>query len=198
VVKNDDGTYARGDTLATLRTLLDSVGLLTQGALSAIQGHEVALCRPVLEQAAVLRPGARLLEDRGFLAGATLSALKCPRQVDGILPLKANMLATQEAIALAELADTWDTHPARADQTIAWGHGVEHRWPECRVPLNACVMRFWKKKKQRIAPIVLVTTDLKLSASWIVRHYAERPEIAQDYAQMKSGGWQLHKLSSTR
>jgi hypothetical protein len=44
----------------------------------------------------------------------------------------------------------------------------------------------------------LVTTDQELSASWIVRHYEERPEIEQDYEQMKSGGWQLQKLSSTR
>jgi len=28
--------------------------------------------------------------------------------------------------------------------------------------------------------------------------YEERPEIEQDYEQMKSGGWQLQKLSSTR
>jgi len=60
------------------------------------------------------------------------------------------------------------------------------------------VIRFWNKKKQRIDHIVLVTTDLQLSASWIVRHYEERPEIEQDYEQMKSGGWQLNKLSSTR
>jgi len=31
-----------------------------------------------------------------------------------------------------------------------------------------------------------------------VRHYEERPEIEQDYEQLKSGGWQLQKLSSTR
>ena len=43
-----------------------------------------------------------------------------------------------------------------------------------------------------------MTTDQELSASWIVRHYEERPEIEQDYEQMKSGGWQLKKLSSTR
>ena len=43
-----------------------------------------------------------------------------------------------------------------------------------------------------------MTTDLSLNASWIVRHYEERPEIEQDYEQMKSGGWQLQKLSSTR
>jgi hypothetical protein len=198
VVKNEDGTYSRGYKLATLRTLLDSAGLLTHVALSAIQVHDMALCRPLLEQAPVLRPGDLLLEDRGFLDGATLSELKRTRQVDVIIPLKANMLATQEAIALAALADTWAAHPSRAEQTIAWVRGVEHMWPECHVPLNACVIRFWNKKKQRIDHIVLVTTDLKLSAAWIVRHYEERPEIEQDYEQMKSGGWQLHKLSSTR
>jgi hypothetical protein len=60
------------------------------------------------------------------------------------------------------------------------------------------VIRFLHKKKKRLDHIVLVTTDLELSASWIVRHYEERPEIEQDYEQMKSGGWQLQKLSSTR
>jgi hypothetical protein len=198
VVKNDDGTYARGYKLATLRTLMDSAGLLTQVALSAIQVHDVALCRPLLAQATVFRPGDLLLEDRGFIDGATLSALKRERKVDVIIPLKANRLATQEAIQLAAMADTWAVHPSRAEQRIAWVHGVEHMWPECEVPLNACVIRFWNKKKQRIDHLVLVTTDVKLNASWIVRHYEERPEIEQDYEQMKSGGWQLKRLSSTR
>ena len=149
VVKNDDGTYSRGYKLATLRTLLDSAGLLTQVALSAIQVHDVALCRPLLEQAPVLRAGDLLLEDRGFLDGATLSELKRQRKVDVIMPLKANMLATQEAIALAEMADQWQAHPSRADQSIALVRGVEHMWAECDVPLNACVIRFWNKKKKR-------------------------------------------------
>jgi hypothetical protein len=198
VVKHDAGTYARGYKLATLRTLLDSAGLLTHVALSAIQVHDMALGRPLLEQALVLRPGDLLLEERGFLDGATLSELKRTRQGDVIIPLKAHMLATQEAIALAELADKWDVHPSRAEPTMAWVRGVEHRWPECHVPLNACVLRFWNQKKKRIDPIVWVTTELELSASWIVRHYEERPEIEQDYEQMQSGGWQLQKLSSTR
>ena len=198
MVKNDDGTLARGDKLATLRTLLDRAGLLTQVALSAIQVHDVALCRPLLEQAPVLRAGDLLLEDRGFLDGATLSALKRQRQVDVIIPLKANMLATQEAMQLAAMVDKWQAHPSRADQRIALVCGVEHRWAECEVPLNAGVIRFWNKKKKRTDHIVLVTTDLELSAPWIVRHYEERPEIEQDYEQMKSGGWQLKKLSPTR
>jgi len=198
VVKNEDGTLSRGYKLATLRTLLDSAGLLTQVALSAIQVHDVAMCRPLLEKAPVLRAGALLLEDRGFLDGATLSYLKRQRQVDVIMPLKAHMLATQEAIQLAEMANEWQAHPSRTAQSIALVRGVEHMWTECEVPLNACVIRFWNKKKKRTDHIVLVTTDQELSAPWIVRHYEERPEIEQDYEQMKSGGWQLQKLSSTR
>jgi hypothetical protein len=139
-----------------------------------------------------------LLEDRGFLDGATVSHLKRQRRVEVIIPLKATMLATQEAVHLAAMADTWQTHPTRPEQTIALVRGVEHRWAECEVPLNACVIRFWNQKKKRTDHIVLVTTDLSLSAPWIVRHYEERPEIEQDYEQLKSGGWQLKKLSSTR
>jgi hypothetical protein len=75
VVKNDEGTRSRGYKLATLRTLLDSAGLLTQVAMSAIQVHDMALCRPLLEEAPVLRAGDLLLEDRGFIDGATLSHL---------------------------------------------------------------------------------------------------------------------------
>jgi hypothetical protein len=198
VVKNEDGTYARGYKLATLRTLMDSAGLLSQVALSAIHVHDVALCRPLLQKAPVLRPGDLLLEDRGFIDGATLSELKRQRRVDVIVPLKANMLATQEAIQLAEMADQWEPHPSRSDQRIALVRGVEHMWTECEVPLNACVIRFWNKKKKRTDHIVLVTTDLALNAPWVIRHYEERPEIEQDYEQMKSGGWQLKKLSSTR
>jgi hypothetical protein len=198
VVKNDDGTLARGYKLATLRTLLDSAGLLPQVALSAIHVHDMALCRPLLEAAPVLRAGDVLLEDRGFLDGATLSDLKRKRRVDVILPLKANMLATQEAIQLAEMAGTWQTHPTRPEQTIALVRGVEHMWAECEVPLNACVIRFWNTKKKRTDHSILVTTDLSLSAPWMVRHYEERPEIEQDYEQMKSGGGQLKKLRSTR
>jgi hypothetical protein len=146
----------------------------------------------------VLRAGDLLVEDRGCIDGATLSHLKRQRRVDVIMPLKTNMLATQEAMQLAEMADKWEAHPSRDVQSMTLVRHVEHRWAECEVPLNACVIRFWNQRKKRHEYIVLVTTDLKLSASWIVRHYEERPEMEQDYQQMKSGGWQLTKLSSTR
>ncbi len=92
----------------------------------------------------------------------------------------------------------WQPHPSRDHQHIAFVKGVEHLWDACQVPLNACVIRYWNRKKAAWDHIVLVTTDQRLTGPWIVRHYEERPEIEQDYEQMKSGGWQLQKLSSTR
>jgi hypothetical protein len=114
------------------------------------------------------------------------------------MPLKTTMLATQEAMQLAAMEDKWAVHPSRAAPHIAWVRGVEHRWPECHVPLNACGIRCWKTKKKRTDHIVLVTTAQELSASWSVRHYEERPEMEQDDEQMKSGGWHLQKRSATR
>jgi len=66
-------------------------GLLSQVALSPIQGHDVALWRPLLEQAPVLRAGDLRREDRGLLDGATLSPMQRQRQVEVITPLKATM-----------------------------------------------------------------------------------------------------------
>jgi hypothetical protein len=152
----------------------------------------------VFETAPVLRKGDLLLEDRGLLDGATITLLKQQRHVDVIVPLKTTMLSYKEAVQLALLQDVWHSHPSRARQHIAFVPGVAHVWEECHVPLNACVIRYWNRKKDVLDYIVLVTTDQQLTGPWIVRHYEERPEIEQDYEQMKSGGWQLKKLSSTR
>ncbi|SRR6266568_2413902 len=198
VVKNDDGSLARGYKVATLRTLLDTAGVLTQAVVAPIQDHDIEVCRPLLTKSTVLRAGDLLLEDNGFMDGALVSVLKHERQVDVIVPLRANMVAFDEAVRLAQLDDDWHPHPSRATQQIAFVPGMEHVWQRCTVPLNACVIRYWHTKKNRHAYIVLVTTDQKFTAKWIVKHYEERPEVEQDYEQMKSGGWKLQQLSTTR
>ena len=187
-----------GDKLATLRTVLDHAGLITQVGLSPIQVHDLPLCRLLFETAPVLRAGDLVLEDRGFVDGAPITFLKQQRHVDVIVPLKATMLSYQEAVQLAKLQDAWQPHPSRDLQDIAFVQGVDHVWDACEVPLNACVIRYWNRQKNALDYIVLVTTDQRLNGPWIVRHYEERPEIEPDYEQMKSGGWQLDKLSSTR
>jgi hypothetical protein len=198
VVADDEGRLWRGYKLATLRTLLDTAGLITQVQVGPIQMHDHTLCRPLLSDSPVLRAGDMLLMDRGLLDGATLTQLKRTRTVDVIIPLRSDMLSYQEAVKLATRAKKWDPHPTRPDQQIAFVRGVEHVWDECQVTLNACVIRFFNKKQQALDYIVLVTTDLRLTARWIVKHYEERPEVEQDYEQLKSGGWLLNKLSSTR
>jgi DDE family transposase len=198
VVRNEDGTYSRGYKLATLRTLLDTAGLLSAVELGPIQVHDLELCRRLLKTSPVLRAGDLLLEDRGFLDGATITDLKKRRRVDVIVPLKSDMLAYQEAVSLALMAGQWQEHPSRSEQQIAWVKGVEHVWEGCDVTLHACVIRFFNTKKGCVDYIVLVTTDLQLSAPWVVRHYEERPEVEQDYEQLKSGGWLLQQLTTTR
>jgi len=166
--------------------------------VAPIQDHDIEVCRPLLTKSTVLRAGDLLLEDNGFMDGALVSVLKHERQVDVIVPLRSNMVAFDEAVRLAQLDDDWQPHPSRATQQITFVPGIEHVWQRCTVPLNACVIRYWHTKKNRHAYIVLVTTDQKFTAKWIVKHYEERPEVEQDYEQMKSGGWKLQQLSTTR
>src|SRR4030095_4991690 len=113
VVKNNDGSRSRGYKLATLRTLLDDAGLITQVGLWPIQVHELPLCRLFFETASVLRQGDLVLEDRGFVDGETITFLKQQRHVDVIVPLKSTMVAHQEAVQLANLQETWQPHPSR-------------------------------------------------------------------------------------
>jgi hypothetical protein len=147
VVTNEDGSRSRGYTLATWRTLLNHAGLITQGGLCPIQVHDVPVCRLFFETASVVRPGDLFLEDRGFVDGATLTFLKQQRHVEVIVPLQSTMLSYHEAVQLADLQDTGQPHPSREQQHIAFVSGVEHLWEACQVPLNACVMRYWNRKK---------------------------------------------------
>jgi len=61
--------------------------------MSAIPGHDVALCRPLLERAPVVRAGDLLLDDRGCIDGATFSHLKRKRRVDGIIAAQSHYVS---------------------------------------------------------------------------------------------------------
>jgi len=198
VVKDEEGQLKRGYKLTTLRTLLDTAGILTQVDLGQIQTHDSKLCGPLLHSSAVLREGDLLLMDRGLLDGATITHLKQERKVDVIIPLRSDMHSYREAVKLAQMGGEWQQDRTRENQQIARVEAIEHVWDECLVELNSCVIRFYNKQKRELDYIVLATTDLSLSASWIVKHYQQRPEIEADYQQLKSGGWMLKKLTSTR
>jgi len=128
--------------LATLRTLLDTAGVVSEAAVAPIQDHDIEVCRPMLRTAPALRAGDLLLEDNGLMDGELISELKEQRHVDVIVPLRSDMIAFDEAVRLAEMAENGQPHPSRATQEIAFVPGVEQVWDTCRVTLNACVIRF--------------------------------------------------------
>ena len=92
----------------------------------------------------------------------------------------------------------WQPHPSRDHQQSACVHGGDPLWAACHVPLKACVMRSWSRKKNALDSSVLVTTAPRLPGGWSVRHYEARPEIAPDDEPRQSGGWQRQKRSATR
>lgn len=196
-VADDDGQLWRGYKLATVRTRLEEAGSLTPVEVGPIQTHDHKRCGRLLARRPVRRGSDRLLMDRRLLDGATITPLKRQQAVDVIVPLRHDMLSYQEAV-LAEVARRWPAHPTRPDQQIAGVRGVEPVWDECHVTLNACVIRVYNQKQQALDDIVLVTTDLSLSAVWIVKHDEQRPAREQDDEQLKRGGGRLNKLSSTR
>ena len=125
MVKNDDGTRLRGYKLATLRTLLDSAGLLTQVAMSAIQCTIWPCAVPCwrrLQCCALVICSSKIVG----IDGATLSQFEAPAPGRCHPPLKANMLATQEARQLAQMADKVAGASFRANQTITLVRGVEY------------------------------------------------------------------------
>jgi hypothetical protein len=68
-------------------------------------------------------------------------------------------LATLEAVPLAAMADKWQAHPTRTDQTLALVPGVEHMWPESAVPLHACGFAFGIRSKSVL--IILIFDDME-------------------------------------
>jgi hypothetical protein len=103
---------------------------MTQLGLCPMQVHDLPSCRLLFETAPVLRKGDLLLEDRGFLDGATLTLLKQQRHVDVIVPLKATRLSYKEVVQLAVRQNVWHPHPSRAHQHIAFVPGMAHVWDE--------------------------------------------------------------------
>jgi hypothetical protein len=85
----------------------------------------------------------------------------------------------------------------RKTQKIAFVKDAGTMWqsehPENDVPLNACVV--WDIKDDKY--YVFVTTDTEKTAKHIIRTYELRPEIEEDYRQLKDF-WKLEDFKSTK
>jgi hypothetical protein len=109
------------------------------------------------------------------------------------------MVAYSEAVSIAKKQNEWAPHPnkKRKTQAIAFVESVGDFWEskdlKNDVQINACVV--YDRKDEEY--YVFVTTDLKKSAKQIISTYELRPEIEEDYRQIKDF-WQIEDFKSTK
>lgn len=199
VVKDEEGAK-RGYKLATIRGIAGDGGVIEEIRLGAITEHDLALSMDMLLTSQVLKPGDIVINDRGFLSREVLNTLKRERQIDTYIPLKKNMVAYDEAVRLAGMPETvWYKHPnkKRKSQSIAFVSDLGPMWesesPKEDVPINGCVVHDRKDNEY----YVFVTTDTEKTARQIILAYEMRPEIEEDYRQLKDF-WCLEDFKSTK
>ena len=194
-----DGEARRGYKLATLRGITGDSGIIEDIRLGTIKEHDMELSREMILGSPMLKPGDMLINDRGFLSRNVLNELKTKRSVDTFIPLRKNMIAHLDAVSLAKTGNNWKAHPnkKRKKQKIALVSGIGSMWeserPENDVPLNACVV--WDTADNEY--YVFVTTDTEKSAKQIIQTYELRPEIEEDYRQLKDF-WGIEDFKSTK
>jgi hypothetical protein len=161
--------------------------------------HDLSLSRDMLVNSPQLKPGDVLINDRGFISRDIINELKSGRGVDTYVPLKKSMDAYDDAVRIAKLAKTrWNNHPnkKRKTQKIAFVSDLGPMWesdaPENDVPLNGCVVHDAKDGEY----YVFVTTDTGKTARQIILAYEMRPEIEEDYRQLKDF-WHMEDFKST-
>ena len=161
--------------------------------------HDLTLSKEMVMNSPVLKPGDILINDRGFISRDLINYLKTHRKVDTYIPLKSDMDAFDQAICIAKEQNNWKTHPnpKRKEQMISFvpelGTFWRSKFPEEDVPFNACVV--WYKDTNAFS--VFITTDITATGTDIIRTYELRPEIEEDYRQLKDF-WKIEDFKSTK
>lgn len=196
--KRDD-SLTRGYKLATLRGIVDDTGLIEEICFGSINTHDFHLCEEMLKTTPVLKPGDILINDRGFISRDMMYYLKYQRGVDTYVPLKRDMRVYEEVVSIAKKQNDWKTHPnkKRKKQYISFVSDLKMYRKDydtdIDIPINACVV--WDKEINDY--FVFVTTDLNASAKDIITTYELRPEIEEDYRQLKDF-WKIEDFKSTK
>lgn len=201
VVKDEDGTR-RGYKLATLRGLTENSGIIEEIDIGSIKSHDTKVSDNIIKNSSALKPGDILINDRGFISRETINELKNKRGVDTYIPAKKNMDIYKEAVSIAKSKGEWERHPnkKRKTQEIAFVARLGSMWrsdnPDKDVDINVCVVRD-KISEKEYDYYVFMTTDLSVSAKQIIKTYELRPEVEEDYRQLKDF-WKLQDFKSTK
>lgn len=205
ITTNKYGDVDHGYKLASLRGIIDDTGIIEEIEFGAMNIHDLELSREMLKTTKVFNPGDILIEDRGFLDRGLINYLKNERKVDTYVPLRSNMIAYQTAVKIAQLDNKWENHPTRENQKIAFVPNLKNCWWSDKiasnkkytenedVEINSCVV--WDEESDNY--FVFATTDTSVTAKQIILTYELRPEIEEDYRQLKDF-WKLQDFKSTK
>ena len=194
-----DGEVFRGYKLGVLRGVMDDSGIAEEIVFGTLKTHDLELIRDMLKTTSCLKAYDIIINDRGFLSREILNYLKTERKVNTYIPAKENMIIFEDAVNLAKKAGKWQKHPnkKRKDQEIQLVKDLGSLWqsenPEQDVPINACVVHDKKTEEY----FVFMTTDTERTARQIINTYELRPEIEEDFRQMKDF-WKLTDFKSTQ
>ena len=195
----------RGYKLACIRGIVDDTGIIEEICFGGMNVHDLKLSEKMLRTTKIFKPGDILIEDRGFLNRELINYLKIKREIDTYIPLKSNMNAHHIAIQIAEEGNNWEPHPSRKNQKIAlvthlknyWWSDIEQSRKKYQdnedVEINCCVVRDDESNNY----FVFATTDTSVTAKQIIQIYELRPEIEEDYRQLKDF-WKLEDFKSTK
>ena len=177
-------------------------GVIEEIRFGPLNAHDLTLSEEMLRTTSVLKPGDILINDRGFLSRNLINYLKSVRQVDTYVPLKKNMDAFDMAVREAKKKDDWSAHPITRfpSQRICLLKNLGPHWESSEpepglenVDINACAV--WDIETDQY--FVFITTDTSKSAADILKTYNLRPEIEEDYRQLKEF-WKLEDFKSTK
>ncbi len=200
--RTKDGTLAkgRGYKLATLRGIIDDSGVIEDIRFGPLNTHDLTLSCDMLLTSPMLKSGDILINDRGFLSRDIINYLKAERNIDIYVPLRKDMVSFNLAVQIAKEENKWMQNPRYKRQKIALVTDLGDYWTSDNkdlalpnVPFNGYVI--WYEDTDSYA--VIATTDLNKTAKRIIDTYCLRPEIEEDYRQLKDF-WKLEDFKSTK
>lgn len=197
ITRDRKGNSMRGYKLSSLRGLYGDTGIIEDVRFGTASTHDVALSKEMLLTTDCFHEGDILIMDRGFLSRTLINQLKMDRKIDVYIPMKKNMDITRLAIEIANSECDWKPHPTRGDQVIAFVSDLGEYWESDDkskdVDINACVV--WDEEESEY--FVFTTTDTSKNAKEIIMTYQLRPEIEEDFRQLKEF-WKLEGFKSTK
>ena len=197
VTRNKHGDISRGYKLGTIRGLYEDTGIIEEICFGGLKTHDLNLTKDMIKNSKVFKEGDILINDRGFLDRSLINYMKNIRKVDTYVPLRTNMTAYEVAVTAAQSCGEWELHPNRENQKICLVSNLGTYWesskPKDDVEINAVVV--WDEESDNY--FVFSTTDTSKNAKQIIMTYELRPEIEEDYRQLKDF-WLLDDFHSTK